>query len=390
MANQKMVELFHSEYPREIQGDGHLQHHGILGQKWGIRRFQPYPKGYHGDGKFVGKLTEKAKQIRNVAQLNAITVKNRAKQVIGKHRAFDTIEDVQDTKIARDFINSDEHRRAYKKYAKINSQRSKLSTLVERYNVDLMNPPKLTKKQYNDAVKKLKDLNEKTDKARNELKQMGSDYADKVLGTYGSMKTARILPMTGRQNAKDILTAAIGPAFISMMNGTPVPTSWTYRYDWGKAAKKPTRNDRKQSAKNINDAFWKGMYSKEGRSIMNNDVPLQATIKRDKKLQEVAKAREEAQKKAQKLVKEGNPYEFGTDAYRSRDKEIDNAFDEWSAANVEVRKQSERFAKRYLGRYGKTPVAVAKTTKLPFLGGMHIPGSLTAESELRDYISNHI
>ncbi len=375
----------------EQSKENFLAHHGILGQKWGIRRFQPYPKGYHGDGKFTGKLSEKAKQIRNVAQLNAITVKNRAKQAIGKHRAFDTIEDVQDTKIARDFINSDEHKRAYKKYAKINSQRSKLSTLVERYNVDLINPPKLTKKQYNDAVKKLKDLNEKTDKARNELKQMGSDYADKVLGTYGSMKTARILPMTGRQNAKDILTAAIGPAFISMMNGTPVPTGWTYRYDWGKAAKKPTRNDRKQTAKNVEDAFWKGMHSKEGKAIMDSDIPLKATIKRDKKLQEALKAESAAHEKVNKLMKEADKtdYEFGTDAYYAQRKEIDDAFDAWRDAGAEIRNQAERLSKQYLGRYGKQKVAVAKASKLPFLGGMRIPGTLTAESELRDYIYNN-
>lgn len=364
----------------------YLAHHGILGQKWGIRRFQPYPKGYHGDGKFTGKLTDKAKQIRNVAQLNAITVKNRAKQAIGKNRAFDNVEDVQDTKIARDFINSDEHKRAYKKYAKLEKQRYRVADLVERYDVDLINPPKLTKKQYNDAVKKLKDLNNKTDEAYNNLIRMGRDYADKVLGTYGNTKTAEVLPMTGRQSAKDILTAAIGPAFISMMNGTPVPTSWTYRYDWGKAAKKPTRNDRKQTAKNVEDAFWKGMNSKEGKAIMDSDVPLQATIKRDKKLQETLKADSAAHEKVKKLMADKTDYEFGTDAYYAHRKEIDDAFDAWNDTGAEIRKQAERLSKQYLGRYGRQKVAVAKASKLPFLGGMRIPGTLTAESELRDYI----
>ena len=97
-----------------------LVHHGILGQKWGVRRFQPYPKGYTGSGKFTPKQLSTAKSKRHNVIAEA-TLAGRARKsaakAYAKAKSKDLIENTKDSgkalkKAERDFDFWDKH---YKK-----------------------------------------------------------------------------------------------------------------------------------------------------------------------------------------------------------------------------------------------------------------------------------
>lgn len=52
--NEWAKELIHSNLEQN-----ELYHHGILGMHWGVRRYQPYPSDYKGNGREIGQALKK-------------------------------------------------------------------------------------------------------------------------------------------------------------------------------------------------------------------------------------------------------------------------------------------------------------------------------------------
>lgn len=79
-----------------------LAHHGIKGMRWGIRRYQPYPKGKH--GKFLGQDRDEDIRIKKDTEAYRVQAK---KDMTGDGSTYVSFDKLSNVKYVRASLDPD-------------------------------------------------------------------------------------------------------------------------------------------------------------------------------------------------------------------------------------------------------------------------------------------
>lgn len=138
-------------FTEQNQSDDIL-HYGRLGQKWYIRRFQPYPKGYSGEGKVVG---DAAKRVSSRKQKKIEKQKTKAEEA----------ERLKTEKLEAEKKRIEEEKEKMEQFKEYVLKNGTASQILE-YS------PLMTNTEVTSALKRLKDKNELKGLAASEKKTM--------------------------------------------------------------------------------------------------------------------------------------------------------------------------------------------------------------------------
>lgn len=155
-----------------LMQDDELQHHGILGMHWGIRRFQPYPKGFK-KGKEVGEAKEAAKNRLKDAK---------RKYDAGKYKKEDVEAVKKENKAAIKEAKKKDKEALYEARKAQDLRSASASEILEKYQGKLTNDELKEVTVRLGYEKKLKDF-------RADDLQKGQDAFDKAMNTLSKVSS---------------------------------------------------------------------------------------------------------------------------------------------------------------------------------------------------------